>query len=79
VSAILGPLALMRLQFSVLGIKGGSAFGLISKAIGSVGKGIMWLGRLMFANPILLVIGLIAVGAVYIWQNWDTLGPKFKA
>ncbi|ECG6046298.1 MULTISPECIES: phage tail tape measure protein [Salmonella] len=79
VSAILGPLALMRLQFSVLGIKGGSAFGLISKAIGSVGKGIMWLGRLMFANPILAVIGLIAMGAVYIWQNWDTLGPKFKA
>ncbi|OUE57612.1 phage tail tape measure protein [Citrobacter amalonaticus] len=79
VSAILGPLALMRLQFSVLGIKGGSAFGLISKAIGGVGKGIMWLGRLMFANPILAVIGLIAMGAVYIWQNWDTLGPKFKA
>ncbi|EQB7868894.1 phage tail tape measure protein [Citrobacter amalonaticus] len=79
VSAILGPLALMRLQFSVLGIKGGSAFGLISKGIGIVGKGIMWLGRLMFANPILAVIGLIAMGAVYIWQNWDTLGPKFKA
>jgi TP901 family phage tail tape measure protein len=79
VSAVLGPLALMRLQFSILGIKGGSAFGMITKALGSVGKGIMWLGRLMFANPILAVIGLIAVGAIYIWQNWDTLGPKFKA
>ncbi|MGV4282839.1 phage tail tape measure protein [Citrobacter freundii] len=79
VSAVLGPLALMRLQFSILGIKGGSAFGLITKAIGGVGKGIMWLGRLMFANPILAVIGLIAMGAIYIWQNWDTLGPKFKA
>ena len=33
----------------------------------------------MFANPILAVIGLIAAGAIYIWQNWDTLGPKFKA
>lgn len=79
VSAVLGPLALMRLQFSILGIKGGSAFGLITKALGGVGKGIMWLGRLMFANPILAVIGLIAMGAIYIWQNWDTLGPKFKA
>ena len=79
VSAVLGPLALMRLQFSILGIKGGSAFGLITKAIGGVGKGIMWLGRLMFANPILAVIGLIAMGAILIWQNWDTLGPKFKA
>lgn len=79
VSAVLGPLALMRLQFSILGIKGGSAFGLITKAIGGVGKGIMWLGRLMMANPILAVIGLIAMGAIIIWQNWETLGPKFKA
>ncbi len=79
VSAVLGPLALMRLQFSVLGIKGGSAFGMLSKALGSVGKGIMWLGRLMFTNPILAVVGLIAMAAVYIWQNWERLGPKFKA
>ena len=79
VAAVLGPLALMRLQFSILGIKGGSAFGMITKAIGGVGKGIMWLGRLMMANPILAVIGLIAMGAILIWQNWDTLGPKFKA
>ncbi|MFP2467832.1 phage tail tape measure protein [Pseudescherichia vulneris] len=79
VSVVLGPLALMRLQFSVLGIKGGSAFGLIANAIGGVGKGIMWLGRLMMANPLLAIIGLIAMGAILIWQNWDTLGPKFKA
>lgn len=79
IAAVLGPLALMRLQFSILGIKGGSAFGLITKAIGGVGKGVMWLGRLMMANPILAVIGLIAMGAILIWQNWDTLGPKFKA
>ena len=79
VAAVLGPLALMRLQFSILGIKGGSAFGLITKAIGGVGRGMLWLGRLMMANPILAVIGLIAMGAILIWQNWDTLGTKFKA
>lgn len=79
VAAVLGPLALMRLQFSILGIKGGSAFGLITKAIGGVGRGMLWLGRLMMANPVLAVIGLIAMGAILIWQNWDTLGPKFKA
>lgn len=79
VSAVLGPLALMRLQFSILGIKGGSAFGLITKAIGGVGRGMLWLGRLMMANPVLAMIGLIAMGAILIWQNWDTLGPKFKA
>ncbi|MFW0767204.1 phage tail tape measure protein [Trabulsiella odontotermitis] len=79
IAAVLGPMALMKLSFSVLGIKAGGAFGMISKAAGIAGKSILWLGRLMFANPILAVIGLIAVGAIYIWRNWESLGPKFKA
>ncbi|TDY76979.1 UNVERIFIED_ORG: TP901 family phage tail tape measure protein [Pantoea allii] len=78
-AAVLGPMALLRLSFNVLGIKAFSAFGLIKSAIGIVGNGVLWLGRLMFANPILAVIGLIAAGALLIWQNWDTLGPKFHA
>ena len=78
-AAVLGPLALIRMSCSVLGIKAVSAFGLIKSAIGIVGNGVLWLGRLMMANPILAVIGLIAAGALYIWQNWDTLGPKFAA
>ena len=79
VAALLGPLALMRLQFSILGIKGGGAFGLIGSAISGAGKSVVWLGRLMMANPILAAISLIAMGAIYIWQNWETLGPKFRA
>lgn len=79
VAALLGPLALMRLQFSILGIKGGGAFSLISSAIGGAGKSVVWLGRLMMANPILAAVSLIAMGAIYIWQNWETLGPKFRA
>lgn len=79
VAALLGPLALMRLQFSILGIKGGGAFGLISSAISGAGKSVVWLGRLMMANPILAAVSLIAMGAIYIWQNWETLGPKFRA
>jgi TP901 family phage tail tape measure protein len=79
VSAVLGPLAVMKLSFSVLGIKGAGAFGLISKALGGAGNSVLWLGRLMMANPILAIIGLIAAAALYIWQNWDTLGPKFAA
>jgi TP901 family phage tail tape measure protein len=79
VAALLGPLALMRLQFSILGIKGGGAFGLISSAISGAGKSVVWLGRLMMANPILAAISLIAMGAIYIWQNWEALGPKFRA
>lgn len=79
IAVILGPLALLRMSCNVLGLKAFSSFGLISKALGGVGKSVLWLGRLMLANPILAVIGLIAVGAIYIWQHWDTLGPKFTA
>ncbi|WJV54486.1 phage tail tape measure protein [Prodigiosinella aquatilis] len=79
VVAILGPMALLRLSCNVLGIKAVSAFGLIRGALGIVGKAVLWLGRLMMANPILAIISLIAMGALYIWQHWDTLGPKFKA
>lgn len=78
-AAVLGPMALLRVSTSVLGIKSVSAFGMIRGALGIVGNGILWLGRLMMANPILAVIGLIAAGALYIWQHWDTLGPKFRA
>ncbi|MFP1813557.1 phage tail tape measure protein [Lonsdalea quercina] len=79
IAAILGPMAMMRLSLSMLGIRGVSAVGLISSALKNMGGSVMWLGRLMMANPILAVIGLIAMGAIYLWQNWDTLGPKFKA
>lgn len=78
-ASILGPMAIVRVSAGVLGIKFASAFGLIKQVIGGVGQAILWLGRLMMANPILAIIGLIAMGAIYIWQNWETLGPKFKA
>lgn len=78
-ASVLGPLALLRMSCSVLGIKAFSAFGLIKSGVGILGNSILWLGRLMMANPILAVIGLIAAGALLIWKNWDTLGPKFAA
>lgn len=78
-ASILGPMAIVRVSAGVLGIKFASAFGLIKQVVGGAGQAILWLGRLMMANPILAIIGLIAMGAIYIWQNWETLGPKFKA
>lgn len=78
-ASILGPMAIVRVSAGVLGIKFASAFGLIKQVIGGAGQAILWLGRLMMANPILAIIGLIAMGAIYIWQNWETLGPKFTA
>ena len=78
-ASILGPMAIVRVSAGVLGLKFSSAFSLITKVISGTGQAILWLGRLMMANPILAIIGLIAMGAIYIWQNWETLGPKFKA
>lgn len=79
VMGILGPLAMLKMTFSVLGIKGFSAFSLVTKGVGLLGKGIVFLGRAMMANPILAIIALIAMAAIWIWQNWDWLGPKFIA
>jgi len=78
-ASVLGPIALVRMSASVLGLQFSSAFGVIRNALSIVGNSILWLGRLMLANPILAVIGLIAAGALLIWQHWDIIGPKFHA
>ncbi|MBR8073934.1 hypothetical protein KDW23_28520 [Burkholderia cenocepacia] len=64
---LLGSVNVLRFATSMV-----SAFSL-------VGQALLALGRLAMANPLLAVIGLIAMAAVYVWQNWDTLGPKFIA
>jgi TP901 family phage tail tape measure protein len=77
---ILGPMALLRLTFGVLGAKG---FGLINiiKLIGSafmwLGKGIFFVGRLMMANPLFLAIGLLATAAYLIYRNWGSIKQFF--
>ncbi|MFH7805674.1 phage tail tape measure protein [Acinetobacter sp. BSP-53] len=77
---LLGPMALLRLTFGVLGAKG---FGLINiiKLIGSafmwLGKGIFFVGRLMMANPLLLAIGLLATAAYLIYRNWGSIKQFF--
>ncbi|EPH7221109.1 phage tail tape measure protein [Serratia marcescens] len=78
-TSTIGPMLLMRMLMNKTGLQAFTSFGLMRKAIGLVGNGVLWLGRLMMANPILAVVGLIAMAAIYIWQNWDTLGPKFAA
>ncbi|MEN2473892.1 hypothetical protein [Burkholderia sp. GS2Y] len=64
---VLGSVNVLRFATSMV-----SAFNL-------VGQAFMALGRLALANPLLAVITVIAVAALYVWQNWDTLGPKFIA
>lgn len=57
----------------------GNAFGLVMRCVGVVAKALMWVARLALANPLLAVIALIAAGAIYVWQNWETIGPKLAA
>ncbi|AOJ20400.1 hypothetical protein WJ11_13055 [Burkholderia cenocepacia] len=64
---LLGSVNVLRFATSMV-----SAFSL-------VGQALLALGRLAMANPLLAAIGLIAMAAVYVWQNWDALGPKFIA
>lgn len=84
--AILGPLAMARFAFTALGISGsgamsvlGAGFSLIMKGIGGIGTVLIRIAMLAMAHPIIALIALIAAGAMYIWNNWDTLGPKFFA
>ncbi|MFL9888980.1 hypothetical protein PQR66_38575 [Paraburkholderia agricolaris] len=81
-AGILGPMAILKFSMSTLGMQGGILRAVFGGLVGSfriVGQAFMMLGRLVMANPILAVIGLLAMAAFYVWQNWDTLGPKFAA
>jgi hypothetical protein len=43
------------------------------------GRAVLVMGRAMLANPVLAIAAGIATAAYLIWDNWGTLGPKFKA
>ena len=81
--ALLGPMVLTRYGLQMLGLKGGAFTrvlgALAARAIPTLIGALRMLGAAAMANPILAIIGLIATGALLIWQNWDTLGPKFAA
>lgn len=76
---IIGPLAMLRASFTLLSgmTTGVSIITKLGTAFTWLGGVVRTVGLAMMSNPILLVIGVIAMGAVYIWQNWATLGPKF--
>ncbi|UIM99423.1 phage tail tape measure protein [Yersinia ruckeri] len=74
-TALIGGLALLGLLAAPV-IAG---FSMLLSPLMGVGKAILWLGRIAMANPLIAILGLVAMAAIYIWQNWDTLVPKFKA
>ena len=66
-----------------------SAYGLVSKGLSvtlgvlggafrMAGAGALWLGRALMANPIGLIIGVLAGGAYLIYSNWGKLKKWFS-
>lgn len=55
-----------------------STFSILTKVLGFLGRAFLFVGRIFLANPILIVVALIA-GAVYlIYKNWGTIVEFFK-
>lgn len=78
--ALLGPMALLRMTFGVLGVKGSGLINII-KLIGSaflwLGKSLLMVGRFILANPLILAITLLAVAAYLIYRNWGPIKAFF--
>ncbi|MGB8665069.1 MAG: phage tail tape measure protein [Serratia inhibens] len=53
-------------------------FTIINGAILKAGQTMIWLGRMAMANPLLAIVGLIAIAAFAVIENWDKLAPFFS-
>ncbi|MCU6213207.1 phage tail tape measure protein [Morganella morganii] len=77
-AAMLGPVAMLKLSMSVLGIKGAGAFGLLAKGIKFVSLALFGMGKALLTNPIFLIGAVIAGIAYLIYKNWDSIAAFFK-
>lgn len=76
---VLGPMAMLRASLVTLGLPTTlTPLSMLSKAFGLVGGALKSLGAAAVAHPLLAFAAAIAIAAIYIWRNWDTLGPKFN-
>ncbi|MCG9045110.1 phage tail tape measure protein [Laribacter hongkongensis] len=86
IAAILGPMAIAKLTLATIGIKGAAIatplWTLARSVLPALAGAIRFVMLAIMANPvgaaIALLVGLMTWAAVAIWQNWDTLGPKFR-
>ncbi|MFG0439317.1 phage tail tape measure protein [Morganella morganii] len=77
-AAMLGPVAMLKMSLSVLGIKGAGAFGLLAKGLKAVGMALFGIGKALLTNPLFLAAAAIAAIAYAIYKNWDTIVAFFK-
>ncbi len=85
-AAMMGPMLMVRYGFALLAARGltlstvgANMANVLFKGLGVVGNALLWLGRLASAHPIAAFVTALALGALYVWRNWDTIGPKFHA
>jgi len=73
IAAVLGPFAILKFTLAVLPIKGMAVFSMLK----TIGTGLLWLGRLLFMNPLGLAITALAVGALLIYKYWSPIKTFF--
>lgn len=73
-AAVLGPMAVVRYGFAMLGINAGSVLG----ALRLVGQAVLWIGRALLMNPIGLAIAGIALAAYLIYRYWEPIKGFFQ-
>lgn len=84
VAALLGPMAIMKLTFGILGIKGTFLGKVITMLLGPLKwltLGIFRLGMAMLTTPVgwfIMGIAAIAGGAYLIYKNWDGIAKWFS-
>ncbi|HWX02251.1 phage tail protein [Collimonas sp.] len=80
-AALIGPYAMLHVLFAKMGVAGGVLTPILrglSGGLMTVGKTVLWLGRALLTNPIVLLITLIAVLAYLIYKNWEPLKAFFN-
>jgi hypothetical protein len=80
-AALIGPYAMLHVMFAKMGVAGGVLTPILrglGSGIMTVGKTILTLGRLLLANPIVLLITAIAVAAYLIYKNWEPIKAFFS-
>ncbi|HHQ4668059.1 TPA: phage tail tape measure protein [Aeromonas hydrophila] len=84
VAAVLGPMAIMKLTFGILGVKGtflGKVITLLLAPLKWLTVGIFRLGMAMLTTPVgwfIMGIAAIAGGAYLIYKNWDGIAKWFS-
>ncbi|MGL6458289.1 phage tail tape measure protein [Aeromonas hydrophila] len=84
VAALLGPMAIMKLTFGILGVKGtflGKVITLLLAPLKWLTLGIFRLGMAMLTTPVgwfIMGIAAIAGGAYLIYKNWDGIAKWFS-